>query len=418
MERSRENKFFYGWVIMGCLFLITMLPMVFYSNFFSYYQVPICKDFGCTYVEFSAANIASTVAGMLFSLTLAGKFSQGNTRLFMLIGGAIGSAALLTQSYITEIWQLYLTFFVVNFALSAITYIPINFLISQWFIDKKGLVTSIVFTGSGIGGILFSNFAAGIIANQGWRTGFRVTALITIATVVVVFLLIRKSPAEMGLEPYRSSKKGQGKGQSSTKQPLWEGLSKAEAIKTSAFWLYALCLICCGIAAAGIFTQAPTYLIENGVDYAPVMAVASAAMIIGKLAAGPLIDKLGIQKGTMISCLFGAAGLVVLQFVPGMGKASAFAGLALIPIGTSITSVGPPLLTSLVFGTKDFGGIYGLGNAFFMGGCMIGPMLSSSIRTATGSYTTAWMVFIIIFFALTVTTILAVKLGAKCRNAV
>lgn len=417
MEGSQRNKPFYGWVIMGCLFLITMLPMAFYSNFYSYYQMPICEEFGCSYVEFSISNIASTVAGMLFSLTLAGKVSRGNTRLWMLAGGAVGSAALLAQSCITAIWQLYLTFFVVNFALSAITYVPINFLISQWFIDKKGLVTSIVFTGSGIGGMLFSGLAAGIIANQGWRTGFRVTALITIVTVIIAFLLIQKSPAEMGLEPYRDRRGEQEKKTGSSGKPQWEGLSKAEAVKTKAFWLYALCLICCGIAAAGIFTQAPTYLIENGVDYAPVMAVSSGAMIIGKLLAGPLIDKLGIQKGTMITCLFGAAGLALLLLVPGMGAAAAFAGLTIIPIGTSITSVGPPLLTSLVFGTKDFGSIYGLGNTFFMGGCMIGPLLSSGIRTAMGSYLAAWIVFILIFLGLAATAVLAVKQGEASRQA-
>lgn len=206
MAETQKKKFFYGWVIVACLFLIAMLPMVFCSTFFSYYQMPICETFGCTYAEFSASNIASTVAGMLFSLTLAGKLGKGNTRLFMLIGGIVSAAALYAQSYITAIWQLYITFFIANFALSAITYVPINFLISQWFVDKKALVTSIIFTGSGVGGMLFSGVEANLIAQQGWRMGFRVTAIIILVTMVIVFLLVRKSPADMGLEPYRSAK--------------------------------------------------------------------------------------------------------------------------------------------------------------------------------------------------------------------
>lgn len=417
MKRTKETKFFYGWVIVGCLFLISLLPMTFISSFYSYYQMPICEEFGCSYVEFSISNSTSTIAGMLFSLTLAGKISKGNTRLYMLFGGLVSALALLAQSSITAVWQLYITFFIVNFTLSAITYVPMNFLISQWFIDKKGLITSIVFTGSGIGGMLFSGFVAKIIANQGWRAGFRLTALITAVTIVVVCFLIRKSPAEMDLEPYRSGKNNQQKQKTAAAGPGWEGLSKAEAIKTGAFWLYAACLIFCGIVAAGIFTQVPTYLIENGLDYAPVMALASLAMIIGKLIAGPLVDKLGIQKGIAITCLFGAIGLIILLLVPGMGAAAAFTSMLIIPLGTSITSVGPPLLTSKVFGNKEFGGIYGLGNTFFMGGCMIGPMLSSGIRTAVGSYTMAWIVFVIVFLALAGTAALAVKSGKTFQTA-
>ena len=128
---GKKSKFFYGWIIIACLFAIAMFPMAFYSNFFSYYQVPVSEEFGCTYAQFSLSNTASTVASILFSLTLASKLGKGNTRLFMLIGGLVGAVALYAQSCITAIWQLYITFFIVNFALSAITYIPINILISN-----------------------------------------------------------------------------------------------------------------------------------------------------------------------------------------------------------------------------------------------------------------------------------------------
>ena len=53
MQAKRGGKFFYGWVVVITLFLVTMLPMVFISNFYSYYQVPICTEFGSSYVEFN-----------------------------------------------------------------------------------------------------------------------------------------------------------------------------------------------------------------------------------------------------------------------------------------------------------------------------------------------------------------------------
>lgn len=413
METVQKKRFFYGWVVIGALFLITMFPMVFISSFYSYYQVPVCEELGSSYVQFSASNIASTVAGMLFSIFVAGKLGKGNIRLLMFIGGLVAAAGLVAQSYITAIWQLYITFFIVNFAFSAMTYVPINILISQWFVDRKGLVTSIVFAGAGLGGMLFSKLAAGIIANQGWRMGFRVTAIITAVAAVVVLLLVRKTPQEMGLEPYRDAKNKNDAPKAEAAAPTWAGLSKGEAVKTAAFWLYALCLLCCGIVAAGIFTQVPTYLIENGLDYAPIMAVFSGAGVVIKLVTGPIIDKLGIQKGSVFSSVVASIALICLIMVTQFGSPAAYACMVIIPFGTAITSLAPPLLTGLIFGYKDYGGIYGLGNALFMGGCMIGPMLSSGIRSATGSYVTAWIAMIIVFVLLAVFAVLAVNFGKR-----
>ena len=419
METAKKSKFFYGWIIVACLFAIAMFPMVFYSTFFSYYQVPVSAEFGCSYAEFSVANVMSTIASIIFSLTLASKLGRGNTRLFMLIGGLVGAAALYAQSCITAIWQLYITFFVVNFALSAITYIPINILISNWFEDKKGLVTSVVFAGSGLGGMLFSSWMAGIISNQGWRTGWRITALIVAVTVVVVFIFVRKTPQEMGLTPYKSvktSKEVESEAAAASTVGGWAGLSKSEAFKTTAFWFYALCLVCCGIVAAGVFTQVPTYLIENNVDYAAVMAVFSGVSIVGTVVTGPIIDKLGISKGSVVTCCVSAIAIVCLIFVTKFGAGAAYAAMIIIPFGAAITSLAPPLLTGSIFGYKDYGGIYGIGNSCFMVGCMIGPMLSSSLRDATGSYLPAWIAMIISYAVLAIGAVLAIKTGNKINR--
>ena len=415
MESGKKRKFFYGWIVVACLFLIATFPMVFLSNFYSYYQVPICNEFGSSYVD---SNIASTVAGMCFSLFAASKITKGNTRWFMFIGGVVAAVAILAQSYITSLWQLYITFFVANFAFSAMTYVPINFLISRWFVDKKALVTSIVFAGSGLGGMIFSGLAAGIIADMGWRAGFRVTALIVAVTAVVVLLLVRKTPEEMGLEPYRKENAAAAqKAQAAAQAPSWAGLSKGEAVKTTSFWLYALCLICCGIAAAGIATQVPTYLIENGIDYAPVMAVFSGAGIVGKLVIGPIIDKVGISKGSILTAVIAVVSMVFLAMVSASGAWAGYASMAILPFGAAITSLAPPLLTGLCFGQKDFGGIYGLGNTFFMAGCMVGPMLTSGIRMAAGSYQVAWYVCMVVYALIAIGAVLAVSASKKLRTA-
>lgn len=414
-----KRKSYYCWVIVGALFLVAALPMVFISTFYSYYQVPICSEFGCSYAQFNISNIASTVAGILFSLAFASKVGAGNTRLFMLLGGIVAAVALYLQSCIAAVWQLYVTFFIINFAFSSMTYVPINLIISNWFVDRKGFATSIVFAGSGVGGMLFSGLAASMIENSGWRFGFQVTAIITAVTAIVVFLIIRKTPQEMGLEPYRkgdSEANVQETQHSDDATNSWVGLTKSQAVKTGAFWLYVICLVCCGIVAAGVFTQVPTFLIENNVDYASVMAVFSGVTIVGTIVIGPVLDKLGLKLGCAVTCIIACIALVCLILVPRFGATAAYASVIIIPFGAGITSLAPPLLTGSLFGYKDYSGIYGLGNAFFMVGCMIGPMLSSGLRDSLGSYIPAWIAMIAAYLILAFTAALSTISAKKLRK--
>lgn len=417
---KKERKFFYGWVIVGCCFLICMFPMVLISSAFSYYQVPVCSDLGINYVQFSAANIASTFAGMLFSFFLAGKLSKGNTRLFMLIGGLVAALGYFAQSYITAIWQLYLTFFVANMGFSAMTYVPINFLISNWFVDRKGLATSIAFTGIGIGGALFTKPLAALIETSGWRPSFRLTALVVAITAVVVFLLVRKAPADMGLKPYRRPEKEAGPQAGTPQSPptssAWEGVTKKEAVRSSAFWIFVIAIVCCGILSAGIMTQLPTFLTEVSIPFAGVMALYSGVSIVSKLVMGPTFDKLGLLPGAGITAAMLGMALVALLFAPTV-SAMASVSAVLLAFGISVGTLAPPLLTGQLFGNKEFGGIYGLANVFYMGGCMVGPMISSSIRTAVGTYSAAWCVYIAVCVLLVAATAVSLKLGQRLRRA-
>ena len=207
-----------------------------------------------------------------------------------------------------------------------------------------------------------------------------------------------------------------GKQQAASQAPSWAGLSKGEAVKTASLWLYALCLIWCGIAAAGSATQVPTYLIEDGIDYAPVFAVFSGAGIVGKLVIGPIIDKVGISKGSVLTAVIAVVSLVFLAMVPASGAWASYAAMAILPFGAAITSLAPPLLTGMCFGHKDFGGIYGLGKTFFMAGCMVGPLLTSGIRTAVGSYQTAWYVCMAVYALIAIGAVLAVSSAKKLRT--
>lgn len=406
--QTEKKKLFYGWIIVGCLFLITALPMVFQSNFFSYYQVPVSQDLGVDYVKFSTTNVFNTIAGMVFGIFLAGRVCAGRVRLAMGIGAVGVAVSCFVQSFVSQIWQFWCLGFVINIFMNCFTYTPINFIISRWFIDKKGLATSIVFAGGGVGGAVFSKPFATMLATHGWRYCYRFTGVLALVVVLFVALVIRKDPSEKGLQPLHKIDSDEAGGADAQAQML-VGLTKSEALKTVSFYFYAAAVVMIGMTAAGIMTHVPTFLIEAELDYASIMAIYSVGAIFAQLVVGTFYDKVGMTVGLAGNAAIGIIGLILLSLIHTLGSAIPFIAMLCLALGGCVASLGTPMLTGKCFGNKDFGAIYGLGNTLFMAGCMIGPMLSAAIREGTGNYITAWIIYMCIYAGIFVFGALALK---------
>lgn len=406
--QTEKKKLFYGWIIVGCLFLITALPMVFQSNFFSYYQVPVSQDLGVDYVKFSTTNVFNTIAGMVFGIFLAGRVCAGRVRLAMVIGAVGVAVSCFVQSFVSQIWQFWCLGFVINIFMNCFTYTPINFIISRWFIDKKGLATSIVFAGGGVGGAVFSKPFATMLATHGWRYCYRFTGVLALVVVLFVALVIRKDPSEKGLQPLHKIDSDEAGGADAQAQML-VGLTKSEALKTVSFYFYAATVVMIGMTAAGIMTHVPTFLIEAELDYASIMAIYSVGAIFAQLVVGTFYDKVGMTVGLAGNAAIGIIGLILLSLIHTLGSAIPFIAMLCLALGGCVASLGTPMLTGKCFGNKDFGAIYGLGNTLFMAGCMIGPMLSAAIREGTGNYITAWIIYMCIYAGIFVFGALALK---------
>ena len=144
-------------------------------------------------------------------------------------------------------------------------------------------------------------------------------------------------------------------------------------------------------------------------------AVYSGVGIAAKLVVGPVIDRLGLSRGCLITSVLGIAAMIFLVRVPGSGTWASYISMVILLFGSAISSLAPPLLTGMCFGQKDFGGIYGLGNTAFMAGCMIGPLLSYGLRDAFGSYQPAWYACMAAYALITVCSVLAASSAKKLR---
>lgn len=407
-DTSRKGRFFYGWVIVLTLCLIQAIVVVLTQNYASFFQVPICETLGVSYAEFSVGAIFGSVAGMIFSACMSKRMDQGNLRIWMTVCAFVAAASMFAQSFLTAIWQYYVTQFVLNFAMAGLTFLAVNTLIARWFDDKKALATAIVFGSCGVGGMIFSPVLSNMIATVGWRESYVFIAVAVAIVGVFVFLLMRGRPEDVGQTIL--VKRGDADENAEAAEYVVEGITRKEAMRTFSYWALLVAMFCGGMLASGIVAQLPAYAIDMQIDYAIVMVFYSLAMIFCNLIMGVVFDKVGVAKGSWFVSICLVLACVCLLLVPLFGIVPACVGAVLLGFNGAISFMAP-LTNAQVFGGRFFAENFGYINVAFMMGCMCGSPLAASIRTFVGSYELAWIVMGVAAVVMLVGTLLSLSRG-------
>ena len=225
-------------------------------------------------------------------------------------------------------------------------------LLTDWFVDRLGLISGIVFSASGLGGAVFNPIFSAIITASGVRAALLFRALvIVLLTLPGTVLFLHEKPREVGLEPYRSAvgekKKLSPEGNDDFSQPVR---------------LRSLCFVL--LMSFYIFVQATSRVGDNLAGYADSLgmtpaqgaALASSLMVgnvVSKLFLGALNDRIGIVRAAMVGLVITTVS-VLLLLLPGMGfgvllGASFFSGTA-----TAVATVSAVGLVRHVYGNRGF----------------------------------------------------------------
>lgn len=402
---EKGSKVFYGWVVVAAGFLIYGFPMQLASTFSSYYQVPVCTELNAPYTIFSLASMAGAIGGMLFSFFLSSKLAQGNTRRWMMVGGAAAGVSVFCMGFISSIAHLAVLQFITGFSFSCMTYVPVNVMINHWFIAKRGTATSISLMGQGVGSIILTPLISPVIKAD-WRMAYRLEGVLILLLSLTLPLLMRK-PEELGASPLRENGEGED-GSADREREAWPGVTKSQAVRSVSMALYALVCLCCGLVASGVVTQLPTFFVENGHAFETGMMVYSGVHIVGPLVVGWLFDRLEILRGTAVSGGMLVVSMALWIFLPG-SMIACCAGTAIFAVSCCICTLLPPLACSKIFGQREYGGIYGFGNFFFSAGALLGTLLATGIRDLTGNYRATWVFMALLVVIQVLSTAAAVK---------
>jgi MFS family permease len=267
--------------------------------------------------------------------------------------------------------------------------------LTNWFVRRRGLALSIAFSGVGIGSITILPWLQSLIAHSGWRTACWSLGLLLVGILAPINLLLRRAPADLGLEPDGIAEGGTSGTRSVTNLPLAsDDWTLGRAVRTRRFRWLAASYFCGLFTWYAVQVHQTKYLTEVGFDpssAALALGLVSLVAVPGQIALGHLSDRIGrewvwsIGNGGFVLC---CAALLALAAAPSTPLLW-FMVVAQGTLGYSLTSV-MGAIPAESFGGRHFGSIFGTVMLAAIIGGAAGPWVAGTLHDLTGSYSLAF----------------------------
>lgn len=385
-----KGKMFYGWWVVGAALVMLGMTWTLPISFFGLFIKPITAELGFDRASLSMCSMIVSLTAVFMSPYVGKSLQNKSARLVVGSSVLLIIAGFLGFSISTSLPMFYACAFLIGLGINGGAIMAVSIIIRNWFIEKRGLAISIALAGTGLGGLVLSPVVNMLILNYGWRFAYRSLALLLLVVVIpLVLFVIKKTPEEMGLQPY-----GFGKEQAAGGQAAASGVEMpvAELKGHSFFWIYMLSIWGIGFAGGAVLLQAPPYLMDIG--HSPTTVAAAVATYlgiatVGKIVLGSVYD----AKGSNAGIWFGS-GLMLLCIVALLFAANntlLWTFVILHGFGTCCGTVTPPVLTSRIFGAKYYGETYGYANLFLQFGLALSSPTVAFVFDKTGTYKLAWI---------------------------
>lgn len=388
MHEARRGSLFYGWVIVGITVLVLLVsagvraaPGVLI--------IPIEQDMGWSRTMLSTAV---SIGLLLFGLAgpLAGwLIDRLGPRLVMLGGLVLMGLAMLLSAAMYAPWQLMLFWGGLSgLGTGLVGSVMGATVANRWFVARRGLVLGIFGAATSAGQLIFLPAIVGLTAILGWRGVSTLLAGIAVVLLPAVFLIMRNSPADLGLAPYGLRTPPTLSGERTGALAVMR-----LALRSPAFWLLAGTFFICGVTSNGLIgTHFVPYATEYGVPQvtaAGTLALMGMMNFVGTLGSGYLTDR--YDPRVLLAVYYGFRGLslLLLPFVHDTLGLMIFA----VIFGLDYIATVPPT-TALVadsFGRQNVGTVFGWVFCAHQIGAAIAAWLGGVARERLGSYSVAFL---------------------------
>jgi MFS family permease len=395
--------FFYGWVVLGCICLAGFARQGPAVAVLSVFVVPMTDAFGWSRMEIAGAVSLGGVLAAFVSPMLGRILDRRGARLILclaVLGTGFSTMALsLTQSLL----MFYLLFCFARLNWAGPFDLGIYGALNSWFVARRALAASIATLAQMSGLVALPIIAQLAMRDGGWRSGWMaIGATVLIVGFLPVWLFLVRRPEDVGLVPDSIA----AGAHSAAPEPRF---SRAEAMRTQAFWLLSLYTVLLFPVQAGVSLHQAPHLIERGISpivAATVIGFFSAMSAVSSFAVGFLPRRWPLRYILLVSAVLMSAGCFGLIAIASAEDAYLAAGVFGLGLGGIMTLL--PVAWADYFGRESYGAIRGVVLSLQVMAQAIGPLLSGALRDWSGNYTDSLLVFGVLA-ALAATAVLAAQ---------
>ena len=386
MAEDRPPKFFYGYIVVAAALLIVIIAHGAQYTFGIFFK-PILTEFGWTRAATSGAFSLYLVLWGVLGIFVGRLNDSFGPRIVMTVCGFFLGLGYLLMSQISAIGQLYLFYgLIIAIGMSG-AWVPLISTIPRWFVKRRGMMTGIVTSGSGIGTIFLSLVASRLISAYDWRIAYIILGSGVLVLLMLAAQFLRRDPHQVGQLPYG----GNEVKEKSLNLPAG-GFCFREAISTRPFWMVCAVFFCFGFNLYTIMVHIVSHAIELGISAiiaANIIAIIGGVNTAGRIIIGSAGDRIGNKWCLIISFILLAVSLLWVMAAKEVWMLYLFA--VIFGFGYGGLAALMSLVPAELFGLRSLGTIVGTVMCSFTIGGAIGPVLAGSIFDMTGSYNSAFL---------------------------
>jgi len=318
------------------------------------------------------------MVGAIFAPVSGWLGDRYGARRMMFAGAILYGVSMGLLGFVRELWQFFIVFGFLLSLTQSIAMVPLMASVSGWFRRRLGLGTGILWAAGGLGTAIVAPLTGYLLENYGWQMTFWSIGVIGCGILILLNLLLRNKPEDIGVKPYGAADDDPPPTvRSATTEKLRLKVFNQHVRRTRAFWnLPAIHgLGCAGHGIVLIFSI--PFAVEQGVGLtqaAVILTIISLVSISSRLLTPVLAERYG-SKRIMASCLF-VQGITVLILFGAHDLWTFYLFAALFGIGFGGEWTGYLVINRQYFGNGPMGTLYG--------SQMTGALMGHAITTALG----------------------------------
>ena len=381
-------RFYYGWVVLGVAALAMVGTLPGRTQGLGLITEPLLRDLGISRVVYAQINLAATLIGALFCFGVGRLLDRRGSRIVLtgvalalgvvvlVMSGTTGVAAMAVAITLTR-----------GLGQSALSIVSLA-MVGKWFRARLTRAMAVYAVVMSVGFMIAFPLVGAIVAARGWRTAWAAVGLFLLAGLApLAWLLDRSSPEAAGLEV------DGGHAAAEPQQTRDHGATLGDALRSPAFWVFAVASAMYGLVASGIGLFNESILAERGFApgvYYTALAVTAITALAGNFGAGAFADRGSLRLVLVAALLILAGGLVGLAHVTTIEHVMAQA--VAMGIGGGFVMVVFFSFWGRAYGRAHLGRIQGAAQAMTVVASAVGPLLLALCVDATGSYAAAFYI--------------------------